>query len=157
MMSIAAWAAPLSPMSKRPNFARRSTDSLPTGSSRLTLLVVVAALPLLAFAAFMIVRYAEVDRARYEQQLQSTTHATSNAMDAELLREFAILDTLSKSRSLADQEWPAFYDLAKASIENQAAARIVLYDLSGQLIMATLVPYGTPCRRRATPVQYKRW
>src|SRR6516162_2005576 len=91
----------LSFLSKRPIRAGNGTGRLPTGSSRLTLLVLVAVLPLLAFAAFMIVRYAEVDRARYEQQLQSTTHATSNAIDAELFREFAILATLSKSRSLA--------------------------------------------------------
>ena len=152
MTSIAnTWPGLLSFRSKRPTSTKNPTDRLPTVTSRLTLLVVVAILPLLAFAAFMIVRYAEVGFARYGQQLQSTTHATSNAIDAELSREFAILGTLSKSRSLVNQEWSAFYDLAKASIENQPDVRIVLYDLSGQSIVSTLVPYGTPLPKSGDP------
>jgi len=157
MTSIAnAWPARLSFLGKRPISANNPTDRLPTVTSRLTLLVVVAILPLLAFAAFMIVRYAEIGYARYGQQLQSTTHATSTAIDAELSREFAILGTLSKSRSLVDQEWSAFYDLAKASIENQPDARIVLYDPSGQSIVSTLVPYGTPLPKSGDPSAVQR-
>jgi hypothetical protein len=152
MTSIAnTWPGLLSFMSKRPIPPGKRTDRLPAVSSRLTLLILGIVLPLLAFAALMIVRYAEVGYARYGQQLQSTTHATSNAIDAELSRAFAILSTLSKSRSLRNQEWSAFYDLAKASIENQPDARIVLYDRSGQSVVATLVPYGTPLPKSDDP------
>jgi PAS domain S-box-containing protein len=152
MTSIAnAWPARPSFLGKRPTATNNPTDRLPTVTSRMTLLVVIAILPLLAFAAFMIVRYAEVGYARYGQQLQSTAHATSNAVDAELSREFAILETLSKSPSLFNQEWSAFYDLAKASIESQPGARIILYDLSGQVVVATLVPYGTPLPKAGDP------
>ena len=49
-------------------------------------LVLVTILPVLAFSAFMIVRYAQVQRIQYQQQLQATAHATSLAIDAELSR-----------------------------------------------------------------------
>jgi PAS domain S-box-containing protein len=157
MTSIAnTWPGLPSFMSKRPIPPGKRTDRLPAVSSRLTLLILGIVLPLLAFAAFMIVRYAALDYERYGQQLQSTTHATSNAIDAELSRALAILKTLSNSRSLANRQWSAFYDLAKASIESQPGARIVLYDPSGQVVVATLVPYGAPLPKTGDPRAVQR-
>jgi signal transduction histidine kinase len=115
---------------------------LPTVTRRLTILVLVAVLPLLAYSAFMIVRYAQDQRWQYDQQLQATAHATSLAIDAATSRQIAILTTLRNSRELKSHDWQAFYDLAKDSVADQPGVRINLYDPTGQFILSTLAAYG---------------
>ena len=62
---------------------------------RLTILVIVTILPVLAFSAFMIVNYSQDTARHYMQQFQATARATSLAID---VRDFAT-DTQSSRRS----------------------------------------------------------
>jgi signal transduction histidine kinase len=117
---------------------------------RLTILVIVTILPVLAYSAFTIVYYSRDQRAQYEQQLQATVHATSLAIDAGISRQFAILATLRNSRELKDRDWPAFYDLAKAAVD-EPGARILVYDPSALQILSTFVPYGTDLPKSGNP------
>jgi signal transduction histidine kinase len=150
MISIAAYLPKsfLLPATKQ---TTTETTNLPTISRRLTLLVLVTILPVLAFSAFMIVRFAQVLHPQYEQQLQATTRATSLSIDAGISRQFAILTTLSHSRELKNRDWHAFYDLAKDAAADQPNARISSYDPSGQTILSTFVPYGTVLPMSGSP------
>ncbi len=123
--------------------AATETANLPTISLWLALLVFVTILPVLAFSGFMIVNYAQAQRALYEQQMRATAHVISLAVDAELSRRLAILMTLRNSRELKDRDWRAFYDLATAAIADQPNSWINLYEPEGQFVFSTLTPYGT--------------
>ena len=83
---------------------------------RLAILVIVTILPVLAFSAYMIANYSQAQRAIYMQQFQATTRATSLAIDAEIARQKAILETLRASAELKNHDWRGFYDFAKAAI-----------------------------------------
>jgi two-component system sensor kinase len=130
--------------------------NLPTITRRLALLVLVTILPVLAFSGFMIVRYAQDQRAQYKEQLQATAHATSLAIDAEISRQLAILMTLRNSGELKDRDWRAFYELAKAAVADEPDSRISVYDPSGQLVLTTLAPFGTVLPRTAAPDSVSR-
>ena len=126
------------------------TARLPTITRRMALLVLVTILPALAFSGFMIVRYAQVQRAQYVQQLRATVRAISLAIDTDILRHFAILVTLENSRELKGRDWRAFYDLAKAAID-EPNAWIVVFDPSAQQVLSTFAPYGTVLPRSGNP------
>ena len=134
-----------------PIAAETDTAKLPTATGRLTFLVLAAVLPVLAFAAFMIVHNAQVQRIQYEDQLQDTARATMLAIDAEVSHEMAILTTLTHTGELRDRNWRAFYDLAKSAIADQPDARIGLYDPSGHVLLSTFVPFGTDLPKSGSP------
>ena len=131
------------------------TARLPTITRRMALLVLVTILPALAFSGFMIVRYAQVQRAQYVQQLRATVRAISLAIDTDILRHFAILVTLENSRELKGRDWRAFYDLAKAAID-EPNAWIVVFDPSAQQVLSTFAPYGTVLPRSGNPYAIHR-
>ena len=134
---------------------RSTTVTTPSLTRWLVALLVIVTIPLMAFAAMLILRYAEQQQHELEQQIRATTVATMLAIDAELRREQAILTTLRSVRSVQTHEWGAFYQIAKDAIADQPRARITLYDPTGQDVMTTLVPYGMPLPRTATlaPIQ----
>ena len=127
----------------------------PPIARRLAILVIVAILPVLAFSALMIARYAHEQHTQYQQQLMATVHATTFAVDAELSRIIAILTTLSNARELKDRDWPAFHDRAKAAV-NVPSAWIVVYDLSARQLLSTLVSYGTDLPKSGNPEGIQR-
>jgi PAS domain S-box-containing protein len=152
MTSIANfWPKPLPMRGTAPITADTAAANLPTFTQRLTGLVLALVLPVLAFSGFMIVYNAQEQRTQYEQQIQATADASSLAIDAGISRQLGILTTLRNSRSLTNQEWSAFYDLAKASVADEPNARVVLYDPSGQSIVSTIAPYGTDLPKAGDP------
>ncbi len=118
-------------------------DKQPSVTWRLTILVIVTLLPVLAFAAFMIVYNARDQRTQYENQLQDTTRATMLAVDTALSNRITILATLGHTGELRARDWRAFYNLAVRAIAEQPDARIALYDLAGHIIFSTYAPFGT--------------
>jgi hypothetical protein len=128
-----------------------ATANLPTVNRRLAVLVLAAVLPVLAFSGFMIVRYAQVQRAQYEHQLADTARATMDAIDAVVSSKIAILTTLSITNELRVRNTRAFYDLAKRAIADQPTARVSLYDTSGQVLVSTFVPFGTDLPMSGNP------
>ena len=110
---------------------------------RLAILVGVTILPVLAFAAFMIVRDALQEHGRYLQQLQATTRAAAQTVDVEVRRLQAIVETLSESPKLRerDRDLRGFYGFAKAAVSGYPGTRIVLYDPSGYIVFATNLPF----------------
>ena len=105
--------------------------------------MIVAILPLLAFAAFMIANDSQAQRAAYREQLQATSRAASFAIDAEIARQEGILKGLSAAPELKNHDWRAFHDLAKAAIADEPGERVNLIEPSGMFVMSTLAPFGT--------------
>ena len=126
-------------------------NARPSITWRLTILVIVTIVPVLAFSAFMMVNYAQAQRAIYMQQFLATTRATSLAVDAEMTRLKAILETLRASPEVKNDDWGAFYDFAKTIVAGELDLRVNVFDPSGQMIMTTLAPFGTNLPRTGSP------
>jgi PAS domain S-box-containing protein len=109
----------------------------------LVLLVAGAVVPLLLFAAFTVSQLASAYRERDEQAQADTTAALGLAVDAELRAWKAALFALAESNDLTARNWAGLH--AEAS---RVAARydgwIILTDATGQQLLHTLRPYGTP-------------
>jgi hypothetical protein len=120
---------------------------------RVAILAGATILPVLAFAAFMIVRDALQEHDRYLQQLQATTHAAAQTVDVEIRRLQAIVETLRESPKLSERERDlrGFYGFAKAAVSGQPDTRIVLYDPSGRVVLATNLPFAQPAPPTAIP------
>ena len=125
----------------------------PPIARRLTILVIVAILPVLAFSAFMIANHSQAQRAAYTQQLKATSRAASLAIDAEIARQEGILKGLLASPALRNGDWRAFHEVATAAIAGEPDERINLIDASGKFVMSTLFPFGTDVGRAGFSVQ----
>ena len=123
---------------------------------RLAILVGATILPVLAFAVFMIVRDALQERGRYLQQLQATTRAAALTIDVEVRRLQAIVETLSEAPKLRERDLPGFYSFAKAAVQDQPGARVLLYEPSGRVVLATNLPFGDPSPATAIPKLVER-
>jgi hypothetical protein len=123
---------------------------------RLAILVGATILPVLAFAVFMIVRDALQERGRYLQQLQATTRAAALTIDVEVRRLQAIVETLGEAPKLRERDLPGFYSFAKAAVQDQPGARVLLYEPSGRVVLATNLPFGDPSPATAIPKLVER-
>ena len=126
-------------MKKRPSIARR-----------LVFLVIVAITPIPAFTGILIARYAEMERAGYDEQMLATARALSLAIDREIAAQHAIVLALSGNSDLLDRNWRAFYDRAKSIMGDDTERRIIVFDPSGQQLLNTLIPYGDELPRSDT-------
>ncbi len=52
---------------------------------------------------------------------------------------------------LKERDWRAFYDLAKAAVADEPNSRANVFDRSGQLVLSTILPYGTLLPVTAAP------
>ncbi|PSJ38938.1 PAS domain-containing protein [Allosphingosinicella deserti] len=101
------------------------------------------ALLVCAAAAALLYQTDRFGRAQAERQLLDTTRALSLAVDGELKRYEATLFALSKSDSIARDDWRAFDAQARALIGDRNAW-IVVGDRSGRQFVNTRLPLGTP-------------
>ena len=78
-------------------------------STQLYLLTLVAAVvvPLLAFGAFLLTRYAATERARFERDASQIARQVALVLDAELAGLAALLKGLSVSSALERGDWPS--------------------------------------------------
>jgi PAS domain S-box-containing protein len=114
-------------------------------------LVAVAVLPVLAFSGFMLMRYSVQQRDQYLLQLQATARAVSLAIDGQIQREQGIIRALIATRVLRHDDWQGVHEVASFAVADEPGAWVVLYNPSGQLIVSTNVPFGTPLPRTAVP------
>ena len=110
---------------------------------RLVLLVVVASIPLLVFAAAMVVLSARNERAVFERGATERTRALITAVDAELKSSIATLEALATSRQFDRGDLRGFYDEAARVLKSQPGWRTVIVSLpSGQSLLNLLRPFG---------------
>lgn len=110
-------------------------------------LVIACTLPAALTAGLLIRQSYQRERAAVERDMVGTARALMQAIDADLNGVQATLLVLAASRSLAAGDLAAFYAEAEALMPSQIGSNIVLHDLSGQQVINTISPFGTPLRR----------
>jgi len=110
----------------------------------LVILGLGAALPLLMFSIVIVRQEARDQRAVLDQGMRNTVRALSLAVDGEVKASRAVLETLAASASLDTGDLKGFYELCARTIEGRENAYIVLFDPSGQQLVNSSRPFGSP-------------
>ncbi len=121
----------------------RSSNSS-TISQRLTILVALAVLPVVAFATMMVLQFARASEANEQIQMQATARALSFVIDREIGVQQATARVLSGSHALATDNLAGFFDRSRAVLGNDHDRRIMLLDADANIIFTTQLPYGAP-------------
>ena len=77
-------------------------------------------------------------------QLQEHARALQRAIDREMALDQAVLSALAGSRDIDVGDWATFHSEAKKASEVRPGSWFVLYDSTGQNVVNTSVPFGTP-------------
>jgi PAS domain S-box-containing protein len=115
----------------------------------LFVMVISILLPVLLFAAIVFWRYYDSEVARIEQDLTNDSRQVAQAVDRDLQSQVVTLETLATAEAITDRDYQSLYSRA-AKIRDLAGVEVVLRDRSGQQLMNTRVPWGTPLPRDAT-------
>ncbi|HEX8666503.1 MAG TPA: HWE histidine kinase domain-containing protein [Beijerinckiaceae bacterium] len=113
-------------------------------STQLYLLTLVAAVvvPLLAFGAFLLTRYAATERARFERDASQIARQVALVLDGELAGLVALLKGLSVSSALERGDLAQFHSEARRLVDGRDEL-VVLRDLDTRQLLNTQVPFGT--------------
>ena len=109
------------------------------------LLVLACIIPMVAFSAFAVLRYANEQSESNNRQILNTARALSAAMDVELKTAEASLSALATSPALGDRNFDAFTAQAR-QVADRHGAWVVLTERDGRVISNTLTPMGGPDR-----------
>jgi PAS domain S-box-containing protein len=116
----------------------------------LFVMVISIFLPLVVFAAILFWRYYDSELARIEQELQNNARELTLLVDRDLEGQIVTLKTLTSSGSLNTRAYDRFYDRAER-IHDYTGVNILLRDRTGQQIVNTRLPWGTPLPRDPAP------
>lgn len=95
-------------------------------------------------------------RAQRENDMLQTTRALVQAVDNQLLRSQAIVETLSVAYTLKTRDFGRFHALARNALAlSGLITNVVLRDERGRQILNTAVDYGQPLNPQAAPEQVK--
>jgi PAS domain S-box-containing protein len=117
--------------------------------THLALLVIALLVPVLAFAGILAQRYAAAERARFEQEAVETARHVAVLVERDLAGLLATLQTLTTSARLRGGDYRGFYEQA-SEVREFLGEHVVLRDLSGQQLVNTRLPWGSPLPRTAT-------
>jgi PAS domain S-box-containing protein len=112
--------------------------------SHLIVLVLAALLPLLIFTFEMFRQKARLQHEAVERGMRDTVRALSLAVDREIGAVRATLETLAESPHLDTGNLRSFYEICRRAVANRNESRLILFDRSGQQLMNTARPLGTP-------------
>jgi signal transduction histidine kinase/CheY-like chemotaxis protein len=112
--------------------------------SHLVILALGAALPLLIFSIAIVGQESDDERTLLEQGMRDTARALSLAIDGEIKASLSMLETLAASAYLDTGDLKAFYELSVRAIEERKNEYIILFDPSGQQLVNSSRPFGTP-------------
>ena len=112
--------------------------------SHLIALVLAALLPLLIFTFAMFRQKAQLQHETVERGMRDTARALSLALDREIGAVQAILETLAESPDLDTGNLNRFYEIGSRAVENRKESRLILFDRSGQQLINTSRPFGSP-------------
>jgi PAS domain S-box-containing protein len=117
----------------------------------LVLLVAGALLPLVVFAAVVVYRLAESERAATDRRLLRSANDLSHALDLELQSTIRTLSALAESEEMSREDYAAFHAEAKRVVATQPAwLTLILLKPDGQQLVNTNVPWGAPLPAGAT-------
>jgi signal transduction histidine kinase/CheY-like chemotaxis protein len=118
----------------------------------LALLVVVTLVPVLAFSAGLVVRFAGQERAAVERGLIETARALATALDGELLSHVSALNTMASSERLERDDLRGFHLDAVRSIPGKPAwLSILLLAPEGRQTVNTRFSFGSRLPRIQDP------
>jgi signal transduction histidine kinase len=109
--------------------------------SRLLLLVSAVLVPALVGAGIGLAYIYKEEREFNHASMQGTARALALALDRDMSRRRAVLQTLALSPLLEQNELERFYGYA-AELANQSGSAIILSDLEGRQLLNTRLPYG---------------
>ena len=124
--------------------------------SHLIVLVLAALLPVLIFTFEMFRQKARLQHEAVERGMRDTARALSLALDREIGAVRAVLETLAESPHLDTGNFRSFHEICRRALANRKESRLILFDRSGQQLMNTARPFGTPLPnpfRDAAPAQ----
>jgi PAS domain S-box-containing protein len=119
--------------------------------SRIACLVLACVLPVWLAAGFLVYYAYLGKRALVEHHMQDTARALALVVDRELANMQASLHVLATSPSLTSGDMAAFHEQTQAVIQRFPAADIILADPSGQQLVNSFLPFGTPLPKRNDP------
>jgi signal transduction histidine kinase len=115
----------------------------------LGLIVLVTALPLLLATYVSYQRLAANEGRSIEQSLLLSTKILAGLVDNEIDEHGAVLKTLAQSRALSRGDLAAFWQEAHRAMDVVPGSWLSVNDAQGQLLMSTLVPFGSSLPQRA--------
>lgn len=118
---------------------------------RLACLVLACVLPVWLAAGFLVYYSYQSKRALVERHMQDTARALALVVDQELASMQASLHVLATSPSLASGNMAAFHGQTQAIVQQYPTADIILADSSGQQLVNSYLPFGTPLPKRNDP------
>ena len=127
------------------------------GNSRLTIrvrlacLVLACVVPVWLAAGFLVYYSYQSKRALVEHHMQDTARALALVVDRELASMQASLHVLSTSPSIASGNLADLHRQSQAILQQYPKADIILADSSGQQLVNSYVPFGTPLPKRNDP------
>jgi signal transduction histidine kinase len=131
--------------SKLPNWLWRGRRTL---AGTLAAMVLGFILPAWLGVAFLIVSMYAAERERAVQSTIVTADALVRSVDREIVALQTALKVLATALELDKRDFAAFHERAKELVTQLSASNIVLIDGTGQQLLNTLTPYGTPLPRR---------
>ena len=108
-------------------------------------LVLACIIPMVAFSAFAVLRYASAQREANDRQILNTARALSAAMDVELKIAESTLSALGTSPALRDRNFGEFY-LQAQQAAGQRHAWVILAEPGGREIFNTMRGLQTEAR-----------
>ena len=118
---------------------------------RLACLVLACVLPVWIAAGLLVYHNYKSRRALTEQHMLDTARALSQVVDRDLANLQATLAVLATSPALTSGDMAGFYRQAKAVLQTHPGANIIVSDATGQQLLNTVVPFGTPLPKRSVP------
>jgi PAS domain S-box-containing protein len=131
-----------------PRVGLRSARAWPA-AAHLILFALSIAVPLLLLLGALLFRSVAQERQQIEQRMLEELHDLVAEIDRDIDRQLTLLQVLAASYALAAENWPAFYEQAKASLRGKAY--LVLLDPAGRQLVNTYVPYGEAPARTGDP------
>ena len=116
---------------------------------QLVLLALAAALPLVLSSYYMFVQLAANERENIRQGLLLNSRTLAALVDNEIETHIAIASTLSRSPTLLSDDLKTFSKEASDALQFVPGSWLTVRRPSGEVLMSTLVPFGTPLKEAA--------
>src|SRR5215831_4903700 len=116
----------------------------------LGLIVISILAPVLLFAGILFSRYYATELASIEEQLRNNARELALGIDRDLQGQLYTLQALSVAQTIRNRDFEAFYQQA-ARVRDLTGFDILMRDRSGQQLLNTRVPWGTPLPVEAVP------
>ncbi len=110
--------------------------------------------PLMLLLAVLLIRSTTAERAGLEERLLQVASNLTELIERDIDRSIALLQTLATSPAISSNDWPTFYEQARAALRGRAY--LVFVDSTGRQLVNTYVAFGTEPPFTGDPETVKR-